>query len=83
MAKFKILSFNAQGFSDAKAHLLGNLQADVLCLQETHRTQSVPKVPGMHPVINIPSAIYGSTILARDKSIVQSTTNLSTGANSG
>ncbi len=70
----KIVSHNVEGFGLSKAQLLADLQTDILCLQETHRIDNQPRVPGMHLAIDIPSRVYGSAIFVKDPSIVKSTT---------
>ena len=69
----KVICHNIEGFSDIKAQILASLDADILCLQETHRTDIPPHVPGMHLAVNTPSRTYGSAILVKDKSTITKT----------
>ena len=69
-AKLKIISFNAEGMSLPKSDILSNLKADVLCIQETHKLDNPPKIPGMHLAISHQSAVHGSAIYVRDKSML-------------
>ena len=76
MSKFKIVTFNAEGMSGNKAQILSTFDADVLCLQETHKTSAPPTIPGFDLIIHHPSLVYGSVIYARDKSIVSRSKDL-------
>ena len=73
----RILSFNAEGLSKAKADLLANQHADVICLQETHLSIP-PTIPGMHLAVHSPSATYGSAIFVRSQELVTNSQNAST-----
>ena len=77
--KFRIISFNAEGISVNKSELLANLEADILCLQETHKDLVPPRIPGMHLVIFHSSPVHGSAIFARDKSIILNSKDISDG----
>ena len=70
-AKFKIVSFNAEGLSTPKSDMLSSLNADVLCIKETHKNDTPPRIPGMHLVTFHPSAVHGSAISIRDKAILR------------
>ena len=70
MSSFKIVSFNAEGISPTKTEILPSLGADILCLQETHKDSTPPKIPGMHLVVYHASPVHGSAIYARDISII-------------
>ena len=74
--QLKIISFNAEGMSLPKSDILSNLKADVLCIQETHKIDNPPKIPGMHLVISHPSAVHGSAIYIRDKSLLKGCNDL-------
>ena len=77
MSQPKIISFNAEGLSPTKCELLANLNADVLCLQETHKDKEPPKIPGMHLIIYHMSPVHGSAIYARDQAIILNSSDLS------
>ena len=77
MSQPKIISFNAEGLSPTKCELLANLNADVLCLQETHKDKEPPKIPGMHLIIYHTSPVHGSAIYARDQAIILNSSDLS------
>ena len=77
MTKFRVISFNAEGLSATKAELLANLNADILCLQETHKDSILPRIPDMHLIISHLSPIHGSVIYARNKAIIQNSRDLS------
>ena len=77
MGIFKIVSFNAEGISPAKAQILSDLRADILCLQETHKELTLPDIPGMHLIIHQGSPVHGSAIYAREKAIITNSENLS------
>eukprot|EP00057_Strongylocentrotus_purpuratus_P017039 XP_011671513.1 PREDICTED: uncharacterized protein LOC100889621 [Strongylocentrotus purpuratus] len=68
-----VLSWNAEGISDAKeevlAHICKQMNCDVLCLQETHRGSDNPrpKVKGMKLAIERPHRQYGSAIFTNKK----------------
>ncbi|KAK4311281.1 hypothetical protein Pmani_016968 [Petrolisthes manimaculis] len=76
---FKVLSLNAEGMSSAKAEILSSSKADVICLQETHKDNVPPKIPGMHLIIHHPSPVYGSAIYAKDKSVILNSSDFSEG----
>ena len=67
---FRVISFNVEGISETKTELLANLQANILCLQELHKDQAPPTIPGMHLIIHHPSPVYGIAIYAQDKYII-------------
>ncbi|XP_042861180.1 uncharacterized protein LOC122246598 [Penaeus japonicus] len=67
----KIIAHNIEGFSQNKTDILASLDADILCLQETHRTADSP--PGMHLAVYTPNRVYGSAIFVRDQAMVQGT----------
>ena len=77
MNKIRIISFNAEGLSAAKLDLLANLRANVLCIQETHKDQSLPKIPGMKLIISHQSPIHGSAVYACEKTIIHKSKDLS------
>ncbi|XP_039276180.1 uncharacterized protein LOC120349716 [Nilaparvata lugens] len=66
------ISINIEGLSRIKEDILSNIcktrRCDVLCLQETHRTdaQSRPNIHGMELVSEIPHRQYGSCIFVRN-----------------
>lgn len=60
------ISFNVEGLSTSKTRILRSLNADVLCIQEMHKTFASPRIPGMHLVVYHPSLIHGSVIYACD-----------------
>ncbi|XP_030851787.1 uncharacterized protein LOC115928578 [Strongylocentrotus purpuratus] len=68
-----VLSWNAEGISDAKeevlAHMCKQMNCDVLCLQETHRGSDNPrpKIKGMKLAIERPHRQYGSAIFMNEK----------------
>ena len=68
---FKVISFNTEGLSTPKIDLLSNLKADVLCLQETHKTSSPATIPGMCLAIYHASPIHGSAIYVRNRDLVK------------
>ena len=63
-----IMSFNAEGISQAKIKILSNLKVDTLCLQETHKDKP-PKIPGLDLIIYHGNMVHDTAIYARDKSI--------------
>ncbi len=65
--------------SAAKSDIIANLDADIACLQETHKDLVPPKIPGMHLIIHHPSPVHGSAIYVRDKSVNKTSTDLSDG----
>ncbi len=77
--KFKVLSLNAEGMSAAKAEIIASFDADIICLQETHKDIVLPKIPGMHLILHHPSPVHGSAIFARDKSVIKTSIDLSDG----
>ena len=77
MSRFKVVSFNAEGLSSNKADLLADLEADVLCLQETHKDKTPPNIPGMNLIKYHPNTVHGSAIYARDKSTIVKSSDLS------
>ncbi|KAK3883799.1 hypothetical protein Pcinc_011924 [Petrolisthes cinctipes] len=77
MSRFRIISFNAEGLSSVKAEILGTLEADVLCLQETHISSQPMNIPGMHLISHHPSPIHGSVIYIRDPAIITNSCDLS------
>ena len=77
MSSLILVSFNAEGISPAKIEILSNLRGDILCLQETHKDSTPPKIPGMHLVVYHPSPVYGSAIYARDTSTIINSKDLS------
>ena len=77
MDSFQILSFNAEGLSAAKIEILANLRPDILCLQETHKEQTIPDIPGMNLIVHHGSPVHGSAIYARDTSIVTNSQDIS------
>ena len=77
MEYFKIISFNAEGISQAKIQILADLKADILCLQETHKQLTMPNIPGMHLIIHHGSPVHGSAIYARDKGLIMNSQDLS------
>ena len=70
-SQFKIVSFNAEGLSSPKSDMLSKLNADVLRIQETYKKDTPPRIPGMHLLTFHPSAVHGSTIYIRDKSMLR------------
>ena len=72
MENFKIISFNTEGISPSKVELISKLQPDILCLQETHKNERPPNIPGMHLIVYHKSPIYGSAIYAKEKSHIMS-----------
>ncbi|NEO82313.1 reverse transcriptase domain-containing protein [Moorena sp. SIO4G3] len=76
---FKIVSFNAEGLSAAKVDLLSGLNADIICVQETHKDSVPPKIPGMHLTIHHQSPVHGSAIYARDPSTITNSLDVSHG----
>ena len=79
MSPLKTITFNAEGLTSTKAHLLASLKADILCLQETHKESVPPNIPGMHLIIHRPSRVHGSAIYAREKSAIVQSDDLSYG----
>ena len=79
MSLFKIISFNAERLSSAKSELLSNLNASIICVQETHKDSVPPKIPGMHLAIHHQSPVHGSAIYARDPSVITKSIDLSYG----
>lgn len=77
MTKLKIISFNAEGMSLAKAELISQMDADIICIQETHKASAPTKIKGMHLVIYQESQTHGSAIYVRDCSLVKKSDNLS------
>ncbi len=77
--KFRVLSLNAAGMSAAKSEIIASLDADIFCLQETHKELVPPEIPGMHIIIHHPSPVHGSAIYMRDKSVIKTSTDLSDG----
>ncbi len=77
--KFKVLSLNAVGMSAAKSEIIASFDADIICLQETHKDIVLPKIPGMHLILHHPNPVYGNVIFARDKSVIKTSTDLSYG----
>ena len=83
----KILSFNVEGLSAAKAKILSTIcereNCRILCLQETHRgpTNNRPRIVGMRLAIERPHEKYGSAMFVKDTevlkaSIVNETNNI-------
>ena len=70
MDTFKIVSFNVEGITLSKCDILSDIQADILCLQETHKESSPPNIHGMHLIIHRGHPKHGSAIYARDKSTI-------------
>ena len=70
MKDFKVTTFNTEGISDVKTELLSKLEADILCVQETHKEPTPPDIPGMHLIVHHGSNVYGSAVYARNKSII-------------
>ena len=79
MPPLKIITFNAEGLTFTKAKLLASLNADVLCLQETHKDSVPPNIQGMHLIIHHPSRVHGSAIYAKDKSTIIQSDDISHG----
>ena len=77
MKDFKITSFNAKGNTPTKCDILSDLQADILCNQETHKDTAPPYIYDMHLIIHFPHLKHGSAIYARDKSVITSSQDLS------
>ena len=77
METFKITSFNAEGITCTKCDILSNLQVDILCLQETHKDTTPPKIRGMHLIVHHEHPKHGSAIYAQDKSIITASLDLS------
>ena len=77
MGLFKIVSFNAEGISPAKTQILSDLQADILCLQETLKDLTLPDIPDMHLIVHQGSPVHGSAIYAHEKAIITNSENLS------
>ena len=69
---FKIISLNAEGITPTKCDILSDLQADILCIQETHKDTAPPTIHVMHLIIHFPHLKHGSAIYARDKSVITS-----------
>ena len=74
-----IISLNIEGLSAAKEDLVAKLcrehQCDILCLQETHRgpKHHRPRVEGMTTLIERPHEKHGSIMLAKNGTIIEST----------
>ena len=66
MKEMKIVSFNCEGLSYVKAELLSALEADILCLQETHKDMTPPAIPGMNLIVHHPSPVHGSAIYIKN-----------------
>ena len=79
MSLFKIVSFNAEGLSAAKLDLLSGLNADIICVQETHKDSVPPTIPGMHLTIHHQSPVHGSAIYARNPSTIINSLDVSHG----
>ena len=77
MDKFKVTSFNAEGISAIKTELLSHLDTDILCLQETHKDEAPPTIPGMNLIIHHGSRTHGSAIYAREKATITNSEDLS------
>ncbi len=65
--------------SAAKSEIRASLDADIVCLQETHKDLVSPNIPGIHLIIHHPSPVHGSAIYVRDKSVIQTSPDLSDG----
>ena len=70
MNSFKITSFNVEGITNTKCDILSDIQADILCLQQTHKDSAPPSVRGMHLIIYHGHPKHRSAIYARDKSTI-------------
>ena len=70
-------SFNTEGISAVKTELLSHLNTDILCLQETHKDEAPPVIPGMNLIIHHGSRIHGSAIYARDTAIISNSEDMS------
>lgn len=74
-----IISLNVEGLSATKEELVAQLcrehQCDILCLQETHRGSKHPRprVEGMTTLIERPHEKHGSVMLAKNGTIIEST----------
>ena len=77
MYSFKITSFNVEGITSTKCDILSDIQADILCLQETHKDSPPPNVHGMHLIIYHGHLKHGSAIYAREKSTILASQDLS------
>ena len=71
------MSFNTEGITATKCEILSNLQADIICLQETHKDAVPPTIEGMHLIVHHQHPKHGSAIYARDKSTITSSQDLS------
>ena len=77
MPDLNIVTFNTEGLSPPKAEFLADLNANILCLQETHKAGKPNNINGMTLAVYQPSPVHGSAIYVRDKSSIIKTSNWS------
>ena len=79
-----VMSINIEGLSSVKQQIMAELcvkyKCDVLCMQETHRSNKAirPRINGMELVAEIPHDKYGSAVFVSKNYICESTSVSST-----
>ena len=79
-----VMSINIEGLSSVKQQIMAELcvkyKCDVLCMQETHRSNKAirPRINGMELVAEIPHDKYGSTVFVSKNYTCESTSVSST-----
>ena len=69
-SNFRIASFDVEVFLNTKATLLSNSEANIMRILETHWLNTQPSIPTTNLIISQGSAIRGSVVFPKDKSVI-------------